>query len=174
MSDKWKKILGAVAPTLATAFGGPLAGAAVSALSRAVLNKDDGTEDEIAQAVASGNPEILLKLKEADNTFKLEMQRLGVDLEKLHSQDRDSARKRETSLGGWSNQILAGIIIGGFMAMVAYIIAKGLNIPPDQAALIGTLIGYVSAKADQVVSYYFGSSSGSVQKNAMIDKMMGK
>jgi|GEM_PF-4281121 len=31
-----------------------------------------------------------------------------------------------------------------------------------------TLIGYVSAKAEQVVSYYFGSSAGSSRKDALL------
>jgi hypothetical protein len=38
--------------------------------------------------------------------------------------------------------------------------------------MVGTLIGYASAKADQVVSYYFGSSAGSDRKNVLIDRMM--
>jgi hypothetical protein len=43
---------------------------------------------------------------------------------------------------------------------------------PAIVGSIGTLIGYVSAKADQVVSYYFGSSSGSKEKTqAMTDAM---
>jgi hypothetical protein len=35
----WKKIVGAVAPTLATALGGPLAGMAAAAVSDALLGK---------------------------------------------------------------------------------------------------------------------------------------
>jgi hypothetical protein len=36
------------------------------------------------------------------------------------------------------------------------------------AGLVGTMIGYASAKADQVVSYYFGSSAGSKAKDETI------
>jgi hypothetical protein len=56
---------------------------------------------------------------------------------------------------------LAGIIVGGFLGMVWYVLSG------KAAGMIGTLIGYVSAKADQVVSYYFGSSAGSAEKNAL-------
>lgn len=171
MKIDWKNILRVVAPTIATALGGPLAGTAISALSQSLLGRPDGTEEEIATLVTSGNPDVLLKLKEAENAFVIRMRELDVEVDKLDAGDRDSARKRETSVGGYANPILASVIIASFMGMVAFVLVRGLNVPPDQAALIGTLIGYVSAKADQVVSYYFGSSSGSAQKNAIIERM---
>jgi len=51
MAFNWKSILGTVAPGLATALGGPLAGMAVQAVSNAVLGKQDGSDDEIAAAI---------------------------------------------------------------------------------------------------------------------------
>jgi hypothetical protein len=45
---------------------------------------------------------------------------------------------------------------------------------PAIVGIIGTLIGYVSAKADQVVSYYFGSSSGSKEKTAAMSDALSK
>lgn len=174
MNIDWKNILRVAAPTIATALGGPLAGVAVNALSQAVLGKPDGTEEEIAAIVASGDPDVLLKLKTADQAFQTRMRELDIDLERIHASDRDSARKRESGAGGYANPILAGVIVASFMGMVAFVLIRGLKVPADQAALIGTLIGYVSAKADQVVSYYFGSSSGSAHKNAMMERAINK
>jgi hypothetical protein len=169
--EDWKNLVRTVAPGLATALGGPLAGAAVQTISTAVLGKPDGTEEEVAIAVASGGADALLKLKEAENAFAIKMKELGVDLEKVHANDRASAREREAKTGDvWTPRILAATIIGGFLAMVASVLlgkVTGIT-DPVAAGMIGTLIGYVSAKADQVVSYYFGSSAGSAAKTDLL------
>lgn len=77
----WKQILGGIAPTLGgvlAAAGGPVgmvAGAALQAVSRAVLNKPDGTETEVAQAIQSGlPPDAVVSLQKADNDFHLAME----------------------------------------------------------------------------------------------------
>lgn len=52
----WKEIVRAVAPTLATALGGPLAGVATSEISNAILGKSDGTEAELGDALVKATP----------------------------------------------------------------------------------------------------------------------
>lgn len=167
----WKKIVAAVAPTLGTALGGPLAGMAVSAISDALLGRPDGSEGEIVTALKAGGPDALLKLKQADQAFAVRMRELDIDVEKIHQTDRASARDREVKSGDRATpRILASVIVGGFLATVWYVLSgqvEGLK-DPVAAGLIGTLIGYVSAKADQVVSYYFGSSASSAQKNDLL------
>ena len=37
-----------------------------------------------------------------------------------------------------------------------------------ESAMAGTLVGYLSAKAEQVVAFYFGSSAGSQKKDEML------
>lgn len=169
----WKKVLGSVAPALATALGGPLAGMATAAVSDALLGKPDGSEAEMAVALKAGGAEALLKLKEADQKFALDMKRIGVDLEKIAQEDRSSARDREVKTGDKATpRMLATVIVCGFLLTVWYVLSgqvEGLK-DPVAAGLIGTLIGYVSAKADQVVSYYFGSSAGSQEKNQLLAK----
>jgi hypothetical protein len=169
--EDWKKLVRTVAPTLATALGGPLAGVAVSTISTAVLGKPDGSEEEVAAVVAAGGADGLVKLKDAENTFNIRMKELGVDVERIHANDRDSARQREAKTGDvWTPRILAATVVGGFLAMVASVLlgkVTGIT-DPTAAGMIGTLIGYVSAKADQVVSYYFGSSAGSAAKNELL------
>jgi len=176
MDFDWKSIVKTVAPVLGTAIGGPLGGLATRTIAGALLGDEDASEDQIAAAVQSASPDQLLALKKADQEFKLRMKELDIDIERIHQQDRDSARTRETKTGdSWTPRILAFIVIFGFLSMVAYVIAKGLGVQnADSAALVGTLIGYVSAKAEQVISYYFGSSAGSKSKDAAVHKALSQ
>jgi len=162
----WKKIVGAVAPSLATALGGPLAGMAVKALSDGLLGKKDGTEEEIAVALAEGNSETLIKLRQIDNDFKKSMTEAGVKLEELAQADRASARERETKLGGdMTVKILAYTIIGSFCTMCFALLWGEVT---AESTIVGAVIGYLSAKAEQVIAYYFGSSSGSTRKTELL------
>ena len=169
----WRAIVGTVAPGLATALGGPLAGMAAAAISDALLGKPNGSEGEIVTALQAGGHEALLRLKQADQAFMVRMKELGIDLEKVHAGDRADARDREVKTGDKATpRALAAIIVGGFLLTVWYVLSgkvEGLK-DPVAAGLIGTLIGYVSAKADQVTSYYFGSSAGSAAKTELLGK----
>jgi hypothetical protein len=171
----WKSIVGTVAPTIATALGGPLAGLATKALVGVFGLAEGASEEEIAKAVAGATPEQLLALKKEDNAFAIRMRELDVDLERIAEGSKDSARKREMTVGGWANPVLASIIVAGFLITAFMVLGgfvEGLK-DPITASLAGTVIGYVSAKADQVVAYYFGSTKASQQKDATISKLAG-
>lgn len=165
----WKKLVGAVAPSLATALGGPLAGVATQALSAALLGKEGATDDEVAKAIYTGGADALTKIKAADADFQVRMQELGLDLERIHAGDRDSARKREAATGDtWTLRGLAALIVGAFVGVVWLVLfgdAKEVD-----TVLAGTLIGYLSAKADQVIAYFFGSSASSARKDSLLHR----
>lgn len=164
-------VLGKVAPTIASMIGGPFAGAAVTAIEQALGLDPTGDKDAALKAVAGASPEQLLALKSEDNRHAEAMNKLGIDRETLAVQDRDSARKREQSVGGWATPLLASIIVGGFFGLVGYIVInRGLGVQGDAAALVGGMIGYASAKADQVVSYYFGSSSNAEHATKLLSQ----
>ena len=166
----WKGLIGSVAPTLATALGGPLAGVAVSALSQTILGNTEGTEQDIATALAvNKDPELLLKLKQADQTFAVKMKELDIDIEKINAADRDSARQRQIKTGDNTPNILAYIIIFGFMGTAIAVLSGWGKV---ESVLAGTIIGYMSAKAEMVLSYFFGSSSGSKQKTALMGEAL--
>lgn len=160
----WKKIVSVAAPGLATALGGPLAGLATKAIVGALGLGDGAGEAEIAAALQGATPADLLKLKEADNAFIIEMKKIDVDVLKIDAGDRDSARKREVDTQDhWTPRLMATAIIGGFLGTVYLVLVGEVNNlkDPVTASIVGGVIGYISAKADQVVSYFFGSSSGS-------------
>jgi len=168
---KWKDIIGSVAPSLATALGGPLAGAAVKTIAEKLLGKPEATEKEVEQEILKANPEALLKLREIDAEFNKAMLDAGVNLEKIAAEDRANARKREVDAhDSWTPRILAATVIGGFIYCIVVILSGNLPSLKDPviAGLVGTVVGYASAKADQVVSYYFGSSVSSRSKDKAI------
>lgn len=78
----------------------------------------------------------------------------------------------ECSLRDWTFNVLAVLIIVGFFLVVYLVITgKMSNADPNLLVMIGSVIGYSSAKADQVVSYFFGSSKSSADKDKTISDM---
>ncbi|WP_337996240.1 hypothetical protein [Oleispirillum naphthae] len=171
MWDDVKGLIGAVAPTIATALGGPLAGGAVSLLTSALGLSSDASQKDIVSAIASASPEAIAEIKKAEIEYQQRIAELDVDLEKLAVVDRSSAREREAKVGGWANPLLASLVVVGFMVAVFMVISGYTVTDTVNATLVGTVIGYVSAKADQVVSYYFGSSAGSRSKDDLISRI---
>jgi hypothetical protein len=113
----WKKIVGSVAPVLATALGGPLAGVATKAVAAAVLGKPEAKESDIAAALAGATPEQLAALKKADQDFAVRMRELDIDLDRLASEDRDSARRREVDArDSWTPRLLALLVTAGCLS----------------------------------------------------------
>jgi len=164
----WKALIGTVAPWIATALTGPLGGLAVGAAADA-LGLSEKTESAIKQAISGVTPEQMLALKNADQAFQIRMQELGFQeikaLAQIAFQDRDSARKRESTVGDKTNRNLAYTIIAAFIAMA---IGTLMGWAKADSVLAGTIIGYLSAKAEQVLSYYFGSTSGSAEKSRLL------
>ena len=164
------KIVGAVAPTLATAIGGPLGGMAMQVVSSVLGLPTYSSEKDVEKALKQATPEQLLALKQADNDFAVRMKELDIDLERIAASDRDSARRREAQVRDWMPRVLAFVVVAGFMATVFLVLlgyVDGMK-DPLMATTVGTLIGFVSAKCEQVVAYYFGSSSSSQQKTQLL------
>ncbi|MEE9159960.1 MAG: hypothetical protein V3U60_16440 [Gammaproteobacteria bacterium] len=168
-------ILQTFAPTIATALGGPLAGAGVKFLTDALLpGNENPSDNDLVAAIQGADPAALARLKEIDADFKVEMKKLDIDIIKIAAADRDSARDREKTVGGWTNPVLAGMVMIGFFAIAGLVLAGEAGTDPVSATLVGAVVGYASAKADQVIAYYFGSSAGSKQKTDAMVKAIGR
>ncbi len=162
-----------VAPSIASAVGGPLAGMATRAISEALLGKPDGTEQELENAVASATPEQLLALKKAEQEFAVKMRELDIDLERISNEDRDSARNREVSLRDWTPRVLAGLITVGYFGVLFWMLRFGLpNTGSSEALLV--MLGALGTAWGGVVAYYFGSSAGSKEKTEAMNRMVRK
>lgn len=163
----WKKIVGTVAPTLATALGGPLAGMATREISAKLGLSPDAKEDQVAAAIAGAKPEDLVKLRELDAQFKEQMAQLGVQLEQIEAADRADARKRQIATQDWTPNVLAIAILVGFFVVQIYML--GHQIMNSELVMRG--MGTFDALLVMVFSYFFGSSRSSRQKDEVLGRV---
>jgi len=167
--DKILQIIGSVAPTIATALGGPLAGVATKALAAKLLDRPDATEEEVEVAILGASPSDLLKLKEAEADLERHLIDAGIELEQVAARDRNSARQRQMELKDRVPGVLAALVLIGFFSVIAYMLKYGL--PPASAEILALLIGGLSVGFTQILNYYFGSSAGSKNKDVMIERI---
>lgn len=171
--DQILNLVRTVAPSLASAVGGPLAGMAVRTISEALLGKPDGTEDELAQAAAKATPEQLLALKKAEQDFAVKMRELDIDLERIANADRDSARNREVKTKDWTPRVLAALITVGYFGALFYMLRNGLPQHGGSEAML-VMLGTLGTAWGGVVAYYFGSSAGSKEKTEAMNRMVSR
>ena len=152
MKDLLKNIVGAVAPTLGTALGGPLGGMASNVICD-VLGCPNNPKS-IEKAVAEATPEQMLQLKKAEQDFEVQMKELDVDVFKLETQDTQDARSKFSK--DWTARIMGIATVGGFLGYIFLVTLQ----PPEQnsEALINLVLGYLGGLASAVISFYFGAS----------------
>ena len=165
-SDKAKQIIGTVAPMLGTVLGGPLGGLAGAALAKAL-----GTDDPKAQEamIASGDPEILLKLKAAEIELQEHMRQLDIDEEKLKFDDTANARAREIATKDTTPRYMAYLVTIGFFGVLGYLVAYGK--PEAGGDVMLVMVGSLGTAWTGIIGYYFGSSAGSSAKTDALNKI---
>jgi hypothetical protein len=160
-----------IAPTIATAMGGPLAGMAVDAIGNA-LGMKDATKEQVKDLLASGTltADQMASIKQADASLKVRMKELEIDMEKVHAGDRNSAREMATKTGDvWTPRIMAMVVFVVWGA-VNYKLFNG-TINNDMRELVARALGTLDAVLMAVIYYYYGSSSSSAAKT---EAMQGK
>ena len=154
-----------IAPTIATAMGGPLAGMAVSAISKAI-----GVDPEKVGDLISSNKltaDQIAQVKIAEIELQKQAQELGLNFEKLEVEDRKSARDMQSKTRSLMPPILAGTVtIGFFGIMVMMFIGKVDSANPAILMMLGSL----GTAWTGIIAYYFGSSAGSQAKTDLLSK----
>lgn len=138
--------------------------------------KPDMTSEDYAklQIAQMQHEEELLKLKLEDN--KLDLQELDLRLK-----DTDSARKRETEIATSEkapliNKIVTPVLALGVTAITfvlfGFLMFDSSPVEPSRKDVLVYVLGALTAISTQVISYYFGSSVGSKDKSAQLDKVL--
>jgi hypothetical protein len=175
----WTSALNVVktlAPTIATALGGPLAGGAVMALESVfgITPKPDASTDDrqgaIAAAISGATPEQLAAMRAKDQDYALAMAQAGFkDTETLASlavQDRASARAMQISTRSVTAPFLAMFVTFGFFGVLAVMMFYPLPSATHDALML--MLGALGTAWISVIAYYFGSSQSSDRKTELL------
>jgi hypothetical protein len=146
------------APGIATALGGPLAGMAVSALSKQL-----GVKDEVDAVMKAINKDPAAQKPKLNN--------LNMTKFKAILADKNSAREREVAITASANAPLLNKIVTPALALgvtglsfVLFAVLIFVEVKPEAKDILIYILGVLSAAVTQILSYYFGSSMGSKDK----------
>lgn len=156
--------LAQIAPGIATALGGPLAGLAVTAISKA-LGVD---EKDVQSTIESGKltADQLAAIKQAELTLQTQAQQLGLDFEKLATDDRKSARDLQASTKSIVPPVLAmGVTVGFFGILFA--LMMGYAQKSDELMI---MLGSLGTAWTGIIGFYFGSSAHSEKQSEMLHR----
>jgi hypothetical protein len=162
----WIDTLKSLAPTVATALGGPLAGAAVSAIG-GILGMSQPTQDSISKMFQDGQitPDHLAEIRKLELQYQDNEKERGFKYAELAYKDVDSARQMQIATKSSTPTILSyGVLIGGGAMMWSVLFGYA----HADSVLAGTLIGYAVSEMKAVLQYWFGSSQGSKEKDVLL------
>lgn len=151
------KLLGSIAPTVATAVAGPAGGAVVSAIARQFGVED--TPEAVTKAIAA-DPQAALKLAE-------------LDLEKLKAEHANTADARAMQVAAlnqtdvFSKRFTMYLTSFWSLGAAVYIGFITFSVIPDKNVrfadtILGFILGTVIAT---MLNFWFGSSIGSKEKD---------
>ena len=152
-----------VAPTIATALGGPLAGLAVTAISKAIGVSEEDVEKTMNAGKMSAEQIVQIKLAEIE--FQKQTQELGLNFEKLATDDRASARNLQTNTRSVIPAVLAILVTFGFFGILIWLMIH----PADTANTpLMIMLGSLGTAWTGIIAFYFGSSAGNSRKDEML------
>ena len=155
-----------IAPTVASALGGPLAGMAVAAVSKAIGVEEDKVQDLISSNKMSA--EQIAQIKVAEIELQKQAQELGLNFEKLAVEDRGSARAMQMATRSIVPPALAAIVTVGFFAILGGMMFGKMSVADNTALTM--MLGSLGTAWTGIIAYYFGSSAGSQAKTELMSK----
>lgn len=157
----WLKM---IAPTLATAIGGPFGTMAYGVVAKVMGISADDAQKTIETGKLTAEQIVSVQLAEVE--IKARAQELGLDFAKVEANDRKSARDMQIGTKSLIPAVLATVVTVGFFGILVGMMTKTF-VPSDALYL---MLGSLGTAWTGIISFYFGSSAGSQAKDNMLRK----
>jgi hypothetical protein len=153
-----------IAPTIATALGGPLAGLAVDAVSKAIGVDPKDVTKTISEGKLTADQ--IAQIKTAELAMAARAQEMGLDFEKIAVDDRKSARQMQSTTQSWIPGLMAISVTIGFFGILVGLMTEHFKTSDALMLMLGSL----GTAWTGIIAFYFGSSAGSQKKDELLHK----
>jgi hypothetical protein len=151
-----------LAPTIASALGGPLAGMAVEVIANKMGVHPDDAEAMLKAGKLSGDQVAFIQAAEIE--LKAKAQSMNLDFASLENQDRASARSMQTETKSWIPAVLAIGVTLGFFGILFGLMSGKVTAGPEIEIMLGSL----GTAWTGIIAFYFGSSASSQKKDELL------
>ncbi len=161
----WLETLKALAPTVASALGGPLAGAAVSALG-SIFGVEQPTQETIARLFKDGqlSADNLAEIRKLELKYQNDERERGFRYSELEFKNTADARDMQKQTRSYFPATLSTFVTIGFFGILITMLVYEYK--PTEPLLI--MLGALGAAFGAVVNFWLGSSHGSQNKDATL------
>lgn len=162
-----------IAPMIGTALGGPLGGAAAAFLADK-LGIETKTVEAVSEVLNSGRmtPDQISAIKLAEIDFQKFLKENEIKIEQVHAQDRDSARKMQSEVHSPVPAVLSIGVTLGYFGILVGMMTNTLKVSESPALLI--MLGSLGTAWGMVMSFWFGTTRSSSDKNEIIARAQAK
>jgi membrane-bound ClpP family serine protease len=157
----WLKM---IAPTLATAIGGPFGTMAYGVVAKAMGISPEDAQQTIETGKLTAEQIASVQLAEVE--IKARAQELGLDFAKLAVEDRKSARDMQSTTRSMLPPVLAILVTLGFFGILVGMMTK--TFATSDALLL--MLGSLGTAWTGIIAFYFGSSAGSQAKDTLLGR----
>lgn len=158
---EWLK---AIAPTIATALGGPFGGLAYEAISHVLGISQDDAKKMLDEGKLTSDQ--IASVQQAEITLKAKAQELNLDFDQLAVSDRKSARDMQSTTRSFMPGILAVLVVTAWITIQYFMFTHVID--NSMRELISRILGTLDAALMLVLGFYFGSSSSHEQSTQLL------
>lgn len=168
--DKALPILKGIAPMAAGALAGPY-GPLVAGMVKAAIGKSEASDKEVADLIASSDPEVLLKLRTLDADLEIKREELNIQKDQMYLVDVQSARERHMKVMDVHPAVLTYLAIVLMVAAVGVVCVWASSLDVFAKEIISVVVGTLIANAQKGYNFFLGSSRGSYAKSQQLEEM---
>jgi Fe2+ transport system protein B len=149
-------LLKSLAPTVAEAAGGPLAGMAVKMVASKIGVPNASVEK--IEEILETQPEKAMLVKQADREFQDRIREMEIDLESFKAEVDDRKDARSKFADDLTPKIFAMLALIGFLGYVFMVTIQ----PPDanDDGVVNLILGYLGGLVSGISAFFFGGSNG--------------
>lgn len=166
----WLDTLKKIAPTVASALGGPLAGVAVTAIGE-LFGMSEPTQDKIKNAIENGSltGEQISGLRTLEMTLKAEEAERGFRYAELEHKSTADARAMRTATGSYFPEFISTLITFGFFGILGWMMHDHSSINSEPLLI---MLGSLGAAFGAVINFWLGSNKGSDRTKELLANAM--